>query len=308
MFWRRLRREVAQMHEEGIVVIISGPAGAGKGSVVNKVMEEAAKQDLSLYLSVSMTSRIRSAQEIEGVSYFFVDVKRFEQAVKNGELLEYNNYNGNYYGTPKRNVVEHLRRGDSVLLEIDVNGGKQVLRRMPDAVRVFIMPPSMAELEYRLRHRGRDSESDIMRRLAKAREEIPVSKEYDYIITNDSIEKSANALIDIIKKERSKAAAKKERQRGINSMQNKKNMDDILTLSDNRYSLVNTIAKRAREIAEDADNKKIQLLEKPVNIVIANLKSGRSTLVKKDSSASLYKEKDFEVSISVSEESFESAE
>lgn len=197
------------MHDEGIVLIVSGPAGAGKGSVVNRVMEEAKNHGISLYLSVSMTSRPKSDQETEGVSYFFVDKERFEQSINEGDLLEYNNYNGNYYGTPKRNVVEHLSRGDNVLLEIDVNGGRQILAQMPDAVRVFIMPPSMEELESRLRGRGRDSDADILRRLEKARDEIPVSKEYDYIITNDSLENATNQLIEIIKKERSKAAARK---------------------------------------------------------------------------------------------------
>ena len=189
-----------------VLVVVSGPAGAGKGTIVNRALELAAERGSSLYLSVSMTSRPMSSLDAEGVTYFFVDAEKFKEAVDAGELLEYNCYNRNYYGTPKKNVINHLNSGDDVILEIDVNGGRQIKENYPDVIRVFIMPPSMEELERRIRSRGRDSEEDIIRRLARAKEEIEISSEYDYIIVNDTVDRATNELLDIIESEKMRRA------------------------------------------------------------------------------------------------------
>lgn len=189
-----------------VLVVVSGPAGAGKGTIVNRALALAAERGASLYLSVSMTSRPMSALDAEGVTYFFVDAEQFKAAVEAGELLEYNCYNRNNYGTPKKNVISHLQNGEDVLLEIDVNGGRQIKENYPDVIRVFIMPPSMEELERRIRTRGRDSEEDIIRRLARAKEEIEISSEYDYIIVNDEVDRATNELLDIIESEKQRRA------------------------------------------------------------------------------------------------------
>ncbi len=189
-----------------VLIVISGPAGAGKGTIVNRALELASERGSSLCLSISMTSRPMSALDAEGVTYFFVAADRFKQAIEAGELLEYNCYNGNYYGTPKRNVISHLNNGDDVILEIDVNGGRQIKENYPDVIRVFIMPPSMEELERRIRDRKRDSEEDIIKRLARAEKEIEISAEYDYVIVNDEVDRATNELLDIIESVKSQRA------------------------------------------------------------------------------------------------------
>lgn len=181
-----------------VLLVISGPSGSGKGTLVNAAMAAAESRRLKLGLSVSMTSRLQKAGETEGISYFFVDEQRFRQAIDAGELLEYNNYNGCYYGTPKTPVQEQLAEGRDVILEIDVNGGAQVKQSFPQVVRIFIMPPSMSELERRLITRGRDSAEDIARRLGEAKREMERAGEYDYVIINDDLDAATDELLSII--------------------------------------------------------------------------------------------------------------
>lgn len=185
-----------------VLVVVSGPAGVGKGTVVGSAVRLAAERGNPIYLSVSMTSRPMSSQDAEGVTYFFVTSESFQQSVEAGELLEYNCYNGNYYGTPRKNVLEHLDSNEDVILEIDVNGGRQIKESYPDVVRVFIMPPSMAELEARIRGRARDSEKDILLRLQKACTEIEQAADYDYIIVNNTVDGATEQLLSIIEAEK----------------------------------------------------------------------------------------------------------
>lgn len=187
--------------EKGIVVIVSGPSASGKGTVVDRAMEKADEERLNLQLSVSMTTRAMGKNEVDGESYFFVTKEEFERHIANNNLLEYNSYAGEYYGTPKSKLDEWLLSGASVILEIDVNGARQVLKQYPDAVTVYILPPSFRELETRLRNRGRDSEEKIRYRIAKGKDEIPEARWYDYILVNDIIEDSADDLLSIIKAE-----------------------------------------------------------------------------------------------------------
>ncbi|MBQ4313532.1 MAG: guanylate kinase [Clostridia bacterium] len=198
------------MSSKGVLVIVSGPSGAGKGTVVAKAVDCAPQYDENLYLSVSMTSRSRRGSEVEGESYFFVTADHFRDAIEKGELIEYNCFSGNYYGTPKSNVDKHLENGESVILEIDVNGGDQIVEKYPDAVRVFIMPPSLSILEQRLRSRGRDTDEDIARRLGEAEREIRKSVEYDYIIVNDALDDAVQSLLCIIKAETNKTQRNKQ--------------------------------------------------------------------------------------------------
>ena len=190
-----------QSTERGLVVIVSGPSASGKGTVVDRAMEKAGEERVNLRLSVSMTTRGIGRNEVDGESYYFVSRETFEKNIAENNLLEYNSYAGEYYGTPKSMIEEWLDDGCSVILEIDVNGAKQVLRQYPQAVTVYILPPSFRELECRLRNRNRDSEEKIRYRLAKGKDEIPEARWYDYILVNDIIEESADDLLSIIKAE-----------------------------------------------------------------------------------------------------------
>ncbi len=190
-----------QSTERGLVVIVSGPSASGKGTVVDRAMEKAGEERVNLRLSVSMTTRGIGRNEVDGESYYFVSRETFERNIAENNLLEYNSYAGEYYGTPKSMIEEWLDDGCSVILEIDVNGAKQVLRQYPQAVTVYILPPSFRELECRLRNRNRDSEEKIRYRLAKGKDEIPEARWYDYILVNDIIEESADDLLSFIKAE-----------------------------------------------------------------------------------------------------------
>jgi len=197
------------MHDKGILAIVSGPSAAGKGTVVRRAMNIAAEIGQDVQLSISMTSRGIKKDEEEGVTYYYVTRERFEEAIANDELIEYNCYNGNYYGTPKKAIADRIERGSSVVLEIDVNGADQVVKLFPDAIRIFIMPPTMEELEKRIRLRGRDTEEEIVQRLSKAKEEIPRAADYDYIIINDIIEDAAGDLLNTIVAEKNRSGRKK---------------------------------------------------------------------------------------------------
>lgn len=192
-----------------VLVVVSGPAGVGKGTIVNNAVKLSAEQEAPLYLSVSMTSRPMSNQDSEGVTYFFVTADEFRSSVDAGDLLEFNCYNGNYYGTPRSNVIRHLSEGEDVILEIDINGGAQIKESYPDVIRVFIMPPSMEELESRIRGRARDSEEDILRRLQTARDEIANAGNYDYIIVNNTVEQATAELFNIIAAEKCRVSRNK---------------------------------------------------------------------------------------------------
>lgn len=198
-------RKMTLMNNEngkGIIVIVSGPSASGKGTVVSRALAKADEVRLDLQLSVSMTTRGIGKGEIDGETYFYVSKEDFEKNIADNNLVEYNCYAGEYYGTPKDKLDGWLNSGSSVILEIDVNGAKQVLKQYPDAVTVYILPPSFQELEYRLRSRGRDSEEKIKYRLAKGRDEIPEAHWYDYILVNEIIEESADDLLCIIRAEK----------------------------------------------------------------------------------------------------------
>ena len=185
----------------GIIIIVSGPSASGKGTVVSRALAKADDARVDVQLSISMTTRGIGKGEVDGETYYYVSKEDFEGHIAAHNLVEYNSYAGEYYGTPKDKLEGWLNAGSSVILEIDVNGARQVLEQYPETVTVYILLPSFHELEYRLRSRGRDSEEKIRYRLAKGRDEIPEAHWYDYILVNEIIEESADDLLCIIRAE-----------------------------------------------------------------------------------------------------------
>lgn len=183
--------------EKGLLIIISGPSGVGKGTIRNFFMND---QSLKLAYSISMTTRSPRVGEVDGRDYIFTTKEKFKQAIANGELLEWAEFVGNYYGTPL-SVVEELReQGKNVLLEIEVQGAMQVKEKCPDALSIFIIPPSMEELEKRIRGRRSEPEEIVQQRLAKAAGEIKMVKDYKYVVCNDDPQLAADMITLIIKR------------------------------------------------------------------------------------------------------------
>ncbi len=179
----------------GLLIVLSGPSGCGKGTVVARLLAE--RDDT--VLSVSVTTRAMRPGDEDGVQYFFRTREQVEQMIAAGELLEYAQYSGNYYGTPKAAVEEQLAAGRNVILEIEVQGAEQVMSRCDECVSVFLGAPSMEELERRLRGRGTEQEESVQARLTAAREEMEHITNYQYIVLNDDVEaavKRLNAIID----------------------------------------------------------------------------------------------------------------
>lgn len=168
---------------EGFLVVISGAAGTGKGSIISSVLG----QNENLVYSVSMTTRAPRNGEVEGKSYHFVSKEHFEKLIKQDQFVEYAFVHTDYYGTPKAKIEEEVKNGKIVLLEIDVQGAEIVLKKYPDAVSIFILPPSFEELERRLRNRGTETEEKILKRLKNAKEEMSRSKEYEYVVVNNDL-------------------------------------------------------------------------------------------------------------------------
>ena len=186
----------------GILFVLTGASGVGKGTV-----RKAAVLDLGdVYFSVSATTRARRSHEVDGVHYHFVDANAFQALLDRGALLEHAEYVGDHYGTPAAPVDEALAKGRDVILEIELDGARQVKSRRPEAVMLFLAPPSLAELERRLRGRGTDSEEKIQRRLDRAREELKALREFDYVIVNDRVPDAVLAFQSVIRAERLRAA------------------------------------------------------------------------------------------------------
>lgn len=180
----------------GQLIILSGPSGVGKSSIVKKVMEQHPK----LRFSVSATTREIRPGEVDGVSYYFVTRERFMEMVQQNELLEYAEYVGNCYGTPAKPIDEALDLGYDVLLDIEVQGAMQIRELRPDALLVFLLPPSFEELERRLVSRGKDSAEVIRHRLETARVECAIADKYDYVIVNDDLDRAVNEFAAILDK------------------------------------------------------------------------------------------------------------
>ena len=186
------------MSERGLLIVFSGPSGVGKGTVRQEIFS---KPDHKFEYSVSMTTRAQRPGEVDGKDYFFRSREEFEELIRNGQMLEYAEYVGNYYGTPLAYVNETLDKGIDVFLEIEVQGALQVKKKVPDAVFIFLTPPDLNELEERLVGRGTDSEEVIAQRIERAREEIALMSEYDYTIVNDEVPLAAERVKRVIEAE-----------------------------------------------------------------------------------------------------------
>lgn len=183
---------------KGLLFVVSAPAGCGKDTILEQVL---AKDD-NIGYSVSATTRAPRPGEVDGTHYFFLTRENFEQMIADNAVLEYTEYCGNYYGTPRKGVEEMLAQGKDVVLKIEVEGAMNIKKMFPDCCLVFILPPSMQELERRLRKRGTEDEETILRRTAQAREEIDTAINYDYFVVNDALEDAVQDLLAVIRGEK----------------------------------------------------------------------------------------------------------
>lgn len=183
---------------KGLLFVVSAPAGCGKDTI----LEQLFKKNDSVGYSVSATTRAPREGETDGVHYHFLTRERFEELISEGGVLEYTQYCGNYYGTPRKGVEELLAQGKDVILKIEVEGAMNIRRLFPECCLVFILPPSMCELERRLRKRGTETEDKIILRTAQARNEIKFAENYDYLITNGELETAVDDLLAVIRAEK----------------------------------------------------------------------------------------------------------
>ena len=185
------------MKKKGLLIVVSGPSGTGKGTVCKALL--AAHPEIAY--SVSATTRSPRDGETDGVNYYFTQKADFEKMIAKGELLEWAEVYGNYYGTPLKKIQEKLAEGQDMLLEIDTQGAMNVMKKFPEGVYIYILPPSLVELEQRIRGRGTETEESLQRRLSAAKSEINVGCHYKYIVVNDKVETAAAKIGNIISAE-----------------------------------------------------------------------------------------------------------
>ena len=194
------------MQQSGILFVLSGPSGAGKGTICQELL----RQIPNLQYSVSATTRKPRLGETNGINYWFKEKDEFEEMIKNDLLLEYAEVYGNYYGTPKEQVLKVLKSGKNVVLEIDPQGAMQVKAKFPEGVFIYILPPSLDELATRITKRGTDSKDSIKKRLAAATEEIQYALKYDYVVVNDKVETAVDSIATIISAEKFNSKRRKK--------------------------------------------------------------------------------------------------
>lgn len=182
-------------NKEGMLILFSGPSGVGKDTVLDVVLNK----NKDLKKSVSLTTRDIRENEIDGKDYLFINVPDFKKMIAKGEVLEYAQYGSNLYGTPKAPIDKWLSEGETVILKIEVQGAENIKKLYPDSVGLFVLPPSMEELENRLRSRGTESEHDVKKRLEIARDEIRKSINYDYFVVNENLDCAVEDVLTIIK-------------------------------------------------------------------------------------------------------------
>lgn len=192
--------------DKGILIVVSAPAGCGKDTILG----EALVANGNLFYSVSATSRAMRPGETDGVSYHFRTREQFEKMIADGELLEYTQYCGNYYGTPKKAVEDMLAAGKDVILKIEVEGAANVKRIFPDCVMIFILPPSFEELNRRLHKRGTEDEETILRRIETAKRELTYAENYDYLIVNGELSEAVGDFLAAVSAEKNRTCRRKE--------------------------------------------------------------------------------------------------
>ncbi|KMQ39175.1 guanylate kinase [Oenococcus oeni] len=190
------------MNERGMLFLLSGPSGVGKGTVRKALFK---RNPHELLYSISATTREARRNEVDGKDYFFVSKQKFEQMINEGQMLEYAQYVDQYYGTPKTWIDEQRQQGNDVFMEIEVNGAMQVRAKVPDAILIFLLPPDLMQLRNRLELRGTESDKVIDERLKTARQEILMMTNYDYAVVNDKVDKAVKKVQTIIGAERLKA-------------------------------------------------------------------------------------------------------
>lgn len=190
-----------KLNQKGLLIVISGPSGVGKGTVRRALFNQ---PNHELVYSVSMTTRKPRPGEVEGLDYYFVDRATFEQRIEDDKFLEWAEFVGNYYGTPKDKIEEQLAKGKEVVLEIEVDGALQVRKHVKDAVFIFIVPPGKQALYDRLQKRGTESDEIIKERVEKANKEFLLAHKYDYIVVNDDVDNAADRIMAIIRAEHAK--------------------------------------------------------------------------------------------------------
>lgn len=182
---------------KGLLILISGPSGTGKGTVCDLLR----KNHPEISYSISATTRQPRPGEQDGVNYYFYDKEKFRQMIDAGELLEWAEVYGNYYGTPKQKVLDRLNAGEDILLEIDTQGALNVMKAVPEGLFIFLLPPSLEELANRLKGRGTETEESLQRRLGAAVDEIKIAHNYRYVVVNDKVEAAEKAIAGIIEAE-----------------------------------------------------------------------------------------------------------
>ena len=195
----------------GTLFIISAPSGTGKGTIVSRILAS----DPSIYFSVSATTRSPREGEVNGVNYLFISRDEFTELIDNGGMLEHAEFCGNLYGTPKKAVYDKLDEGRDVILEIETVGAAKVMSACPEAVSIFILPPSLGELRRRLENRGTDSPEVIERRIAEARAEVEKSRNYDYVVVNDYLEEAVEQVKAVMSASKSMAKQNKDTIEGV---------------------------------------------------------------------------------------------
>lgn len=190
-----------KLDEKGLLIVLSGPSGVGKGTVREALFK---MEGHELVYSISMTTRKPREGEVNGREYYFISREEFEENIKNGKMLEYTEFVGNYYGTPLDEVIRLIDEGKEVLLEIEVNGAMQVREKCKEAIFIFIAPPSFDALKNRLIRRGTETNDKISERIQKAEREIGLAGMYDYIVVNDEVENAADKILAIIRAEHAK--------------------------------------------------------------------------------------------------------
>lgn len=190
---------IIKQKSRGLLVVVSGPSGAGKDTVVSDLLT---RDDINAKVSVSMTSRLPRGKEEEGKDYYFVSKEEFEKNIEDDKFLEYAVYNDNYYGTPKEKIDEYLDKGIDVILIIEIQGALQIKEKIKEALFIFIMPPSMEELKNRLINRKTEDAEKIVKRFRKAYEEINEVTKYNYVVVNDKVKTASDKVASILKAEK----------------------------------------------------------------------------------------------------------